>query len=276
MENSTRAPFWGPQTSYLNFCEEDYIVTRYIAEFINTLSSLVYVIYGIHGLVQLRHEKNAGSRAIAYCGLMGVGICSAGYHMTLKYHTQMSDELSMHLLTTPLVYRILSFQTSPQHSRTVGIILALLFTVVMVVHMVMDEFLLHATTFGMAVYLIATRTLKIIPREIPDPATRKRIQTVALFGCASFIFGYLVWLVDNWACRVLTTTRRSVGLPLAFFLELHGWWHVFTAIGGYIAVAVIDLITSGEVRKDSAERLAWPLPAVARLAGAEAGLKKEA
>lgn len=89
----------------------------------------------------------------------------------------------MHLLTTPLLYRILSFQTSPERTRIVGIILSLLFTVVMVVHMVMDEFLLHAVTFGTAVYLIATRTLKIIPRQIPDPVTRKNIQSVALFGC---------------------------------------------------------------------------------------------
>lgn len=268
-------PFWGPQTSYLNFCEEDYVITRYIAEFINTLSSFVYIAYGIYGLSKLRHKPNASSRSIPYFGLIGVGVCSAGYHMTLKYHTQMSDELSMHLLTTPLLYRILSFQTSPERTRIVGIILSLLFTVVMVVHMVMDEFLLHAVTFGTAVYLIATRTLKIIPRQIPDPVTRKNIQSVALFGCASFIFGYLVWLIDEWACRVLTKTRQAVGLPLAFLFELHGWWHVFTAIGGYIAVAIIDLLTSGEVRNDSTEHLAWPIPVIARLTARGNGLARK-
>ncbi|KAB8274633.1 alkaline phytoceramidase [Aspergillus minisclerotigenes] len=275
MEHSTLTPFWGPQTSYLNFCEEDYVITRYIAEFINTLSSFVYIAYGIYGLSKLRHKPNASSRSIPYFGLIGVGVCSAGYHMTLKYHTQMSDELSMHLLTTPLLYRILSFQTSPERTRIVGIILSLLFTVVMVVHMVMDEFLLHAVTFGTAVYLIATRTLKIIPRQIPDPVTRKNIQSVALFGCASFIFGYLVWLIDEWACRVLTKTRQAVGLPLAFLFELHGWWHVFTAIGGYIAVAIIDLLTSGEVRNDSTEHLAWPIPVIARLTAGGNGLAQK-
>ncbi|KAB8236411.1 hypothetical protein ETB97_010339 [Aspergillus alliaceus] len=274
MDHAALTPFWGPQTSYLNFCEEDYVITRYIAEFINTLSSFVYVLYGIYGLSKLCHKKHAGSRSIPYFGLIGVGVCSAGYHMTLKYHTQMSDELSMHLLTTPLLYRILSFQTTPQHTRTVGIILSLLFTIVMVVHMVMDEFLLHAVTFGMAVYLIATRTLKIIPRQIPDPATRKKVQSIALFGCASFIFGYLVWLIDDLACRVLRSTRQTVGLPLAFLLELHGWWHVFTAIGGYIAVAVIDLITSGEMHHDPIGQLAWPLPVAARLAGGATEVKK--
>ncbi|PWY78993.1 arylsulfatase [Aspergillus eucalypticola CBS 122712] len=186
------------------------------------------------------------------------------------------DELSMHLLTTPLLYRILSFQATPQYTKTVGIVLSVLFTIVMVVHMVMDEFLLHAVTFGTAVYLIATRTLKIIPREIPDVEDRKRIQNVALFGCASFIFGYLVWLVDEWVCQSLIGARHAVGLPVAFLLELHGWWHVFTAIGGYIAVAIIDLITSGELQRDSVAQLAWPLPTVARLLGPAGGeMKRE-
>ncbi|GCB27680.1 alkaline ceramidase YPC1 [Aspergillus awamori] len=272
---SAISPFWGAPTSYLNFCEEDYVITRYVAEFINTLSSFVYILYGIYGLWQLHSRRQTGPRSITYCGLIGVGVCSAGYHMTLKYHTQMSDELSMHLLTTPLLYRILSFQATPQYTKTVGIILSVLFTIVMVVHMVMDEFLLHAVTFGAAVCLITTRTLKIIPREIPDVEARKRIQSVALFGCASFIFGYLVWLIDEFVCQSLIGARHAVGLPVAFLLELHGWWHVFTAIGGYIAVAVIDLITSGEVQRDSVAQLAWPLPTVARLLGPAAEETKQ-
>lgn len=89
----------------------------------------------------------------------------------------------MHLLTTPLLYRILTFQASAQRTRLVGVILLTLFTIVMVVHMVMDEFLLHAISFGLAVYLIATRTLKIIPQQVPDPATRKTLRNIAFFGC---------------------------------------------------------------------------------------------
>lgn len=149
----------------------------------------------------------------------------------------------MHLLTTPVVYRILTFQTTPQYTSVVRVLLSLLFTVVMVVHMVMDEFLLHAVTFGLAVYLIATRTLKLIPQQVSDPVARKNVQSVAIFGCCefsmikyltglsvnnspnqvSFIFGYLVWLIDEWACAHLTNARHFVGLPFAFLLELHGW-----------------------------------------------------
>ncbi|KAJ5267167.1 hypothetical protein N7478_009975 [Penicillium angulare] len=268
-------PLWGPQTSYLNFCEEDYVITRYVAEFINTFSSLVYILYGIHGLVQLRQKDNATLRRVSYCGLIGVGVCSGGYHMTLKYHTQMSDELSMHLLTTPLLYRILTFQTSPERTRLIGGILLAMFTIVMVVHMVMDEFLLHAVSFGLAVWLIARRTIKMIPDQIPDLLFRKKIQRLSFFGCFFFLFGYSVWLIDEFACAHLTRIRHAIGLPLAFLFEFHGWWHVFTAIGGYVAVTTVDLITSGEVHEDRTASLAWPVPLMARLVHPSAEAKKQ-
>ena len=101
----------------------------------------------------------------------------------------------MHLLTTPLLYRILIFQASPQRTKIIGIILATLFTIVMVVHMVMDEFILHAVTFGLAVYLIATRTLKIIPQQVPDPSIRRSIRNIAFFGCCMFPY-HLITLIS--------------------------------------------------------------------------------
>ncbi|KAK6337261.1 hypothetical protein TWF730_002668 [Orbilia blumenaviensis] len=196
--------------------------------------------------------------------------------MTLKYHTQMSDELSMHLLTTPMVYRLLTFKSNPQRTRLVAVILTSLFTVVMVTHMVMDEFLLHATAFGLAVYLIATRTHNLISQQVLDQRIKKNLRSTARFGCFSFAFGYFVWLLDHWLCQLLTSTKHSVGLPVAFFLELHGWWHIFTCIGGYIGVALIDEITLDEVREDPTHRLAWPVPLVVRLlAGAGTSPKQE-
>lgn len=51
-------------------------------------SNMDKVAYGIYGLLGNPRSIN-GSRLISYCGLIGVGVCSAAYHMTLKYHTQM-------------------------------------------------------------------------------------------------------------------------------------------------------------------------------------------
>ncbi|KAJ5165950.1 hypothetical protein N7492_006246 [Penicillium capsulatum] len=273
--DSITLPFWGPPTSYLNFCEEDYVITRFIAEFINTLSSFVYIAYGIYGLRFLNQRQQAGYRSISYYGLIGVGVCSAGYHMTLKYHTQMSDELSMHLLTTPLLYRILTFKASPQRTKIIGIALLASFTVVMVVHMVMDEFLLHAVSFGLGVYMIAARTLKIVAQQVPEPNLQKKIRHIAIFGSFCFLFGYFVWLIDNFGCGGLIAIRTIVGVPVGFLFEFHGWWHVFTGIGGYTAVAIIDLTTAGEVHQDPTDLFAWPLSPVARVLGPDPEMAKK-
>jgi len=256
-------PFWGPPTSYLNFCEEDYVISRYVGEFINSLSSLTFVLYGIYGLATSSTFPR-GPRLVSYLGLMGVGICSGGYHMTLKYHTQMADELSMHLLTTPLIYRLLTSKATPERTRTVGIILSVLFTIVMVTHMVMDEFLLHATAFGSSVYTIASRGLRL-SKQIPDPYTRALVRNASIFGCLSFATGYALWLIDEFACQYLIQARHAIDLPFAFLLEFHGWWHVLTAIGGYAAVEVVNILTEENVSTKAIDSLAWPVPQMTKL-----------
>ncbi|THC96212.1 hypothetical protein EYZ11_004290 [Aspergillus tanneri] len=78
-------PFWGLPSSK----------AKYVAEFINTLTNLVYgrqrrVFYAIYGLYKLRQKSNTGFiRVLPYWGLMTVGVCSAIYHASLQYHTQM-------------------------------------------------------------------------------------------------------------------------------------------------------------------------------------------
>ncbi|GAO17317.1 hypothetical protein UVI_02044750 [Ustilaginoidea virens] len=170
----------------------------------------------------------------------------------------------MHLLTAPLLYRVLTFQTNPRCAKWTGIGLFALFTLIMVTHMVMDEFLLHAATFAVSVYVIATRMLKLITAQVPDAHIEDRFRKTAALGLASFGLGYLFWLVDSWTCWLLTDMRHAVGLPWAFLLELHGWWHVFTCIGGYIAVALVDMLTSGRVAEDPTASLAWPVSVVGR------------
>lgn len=68
-------------------------------------------------------------------------------------------------------------------------------------------------TSEMSHFLAAVRCPNLVSREL-----ELRICTV------NFAFGYFVWLLDDWLCSLLTSMKRSAGLPLAFFLELHGWY----------------------------------------------------
>lgn len=102
----------------------------------------------------------------------------------------------MHLLTTPLIYRLLTFKASAQRTTIVGVILSILFTIVMVTHMVMDEFILHAVSFGTGVYIIGNRTLRLIPQVAPNKYVEKRLRNVAVFGCGRRTCSFCVRMLD--------------------------------------------------------------------------------
>ncbi|PYH86288.1 alkaline ceramidase family protein [Aspergillus uvarum CBS 121591] len=253
--------FWGPPTSHANFCEEDYTMTRYIAEFINTLTNLTYILYALHGLRHLPHHPSPSlARLVPYYGLIGVGLCSAGFHMSLKYHTQMMDDLSMLLTTTPLLHRVLTVNTSARTSSRVALVLGAALLSLAAVHIATDELVLHAVSFVGSVTAIGVRTMQLIQqRTVRGSVARTELWRLVRFGAVIFNVGYAVWLVDGWVCQVLRRWRAAVGVPWAFGLELHGWWHIFTGVGAYTFIAVIDYLVSGAEHTDLQRSVAWPL-----------------
>jgi len=53
-------------------------------------------------------------------------------------------------------------------------------------------------------------------------------------------------------------------MPWAFVFELHGWWHIFTGIGAYVGMALVEyLITIEDGKADKVEEgFVWPVKAV--------------
>jgi dihydroceramidase len=81
-------PYWGYTNAQSNYCEEDHIITTYIAEFINTLTNAVYLFYAYKGLKSNSNRPDAALRNFPYLGIAGVGIGSAVFHATMKNYTQ--------------------------------------------------------------------------------------------------------------------------------------------------------------------------------------------
>ncbi|CAO3587980.1 unnamed protein product [Absidia cylindrospora] len=86
--------YWGPATSSVDWCEENYKHSFYIAEFWNTISSFAMVVLGLLGI--LAHHKSLGWRlSNGYLMIVVVGIGSVLFHGTLQYEHQMWDEVPM-------------------------------------------------------------------------------------------------------------------------------------------------------------------------------------
>ncbi|RWS21284.1 alkaline ceramidase 3-like protein, partial [Leptotrombidium deliense] len=91
----TAVGYWGKVTSTLDWCEENYDTTFYIAEFWNTLSNLFMIVPPAFSCFRSFKTGNDTRLLLCYALLTLVGIGSWLFHMTLKYEMQLLDELPM-------------------------------------------------------------------------------------------------------------------------------------------------------------------------------------
>ncbi|KAL4696909.1 hypothetical protein H8959_002607 [Pygathrix nigripes] len=66
-----RDGYWGPTTSTLDWCEENYSVTWYIAEFWNTVSNLIMIIPPMFGAIQSVRDGLEKRYIASYLALTG-------------------------------------------------------------------------------------------------------------------------------------------------------------------------------------------------------------
>ncbi|CBX92641.1 similar to alkaline ceramidase [Plenodomus lingam JN3] len=260
---------YGPVTSNHNFCEEDYVITPYIAEFVNTLTNATYVIYGVYGLLRVRTHKEGGylsTLAFPYWGLIGVGVLSAYFHATLKYHSQMGDDLSMFLAAGAVLHQLLCFNASVAERRKYT--LAIMGTVlpVSVYHVWADEIIAHEITFAIMIFLVSKYARALIKKQVRSEDHRKKLGSMATFGISMGLFGYFLWNIDFHLCGYVTTFKHWLGLPWGFLFELHAWWHIFTGIAAYVGMAVVEyLVTIEEEREGGFEEgFVWPVRGLMR------------
>lgn len=162
--------------------------------------------------------------------MIGVGIFSALYHTSLKYHTQMSDELSMHLAIGTVLQQVWTFQEPVKvQRRNTAIILGVLIPFV-IYHCVTDEFVLHVALFFCMCWIVAYRVRYIIHIRIREREHRQRLRKLLTFASVTALTSYGIWNIDVNLCSTLTQWKRQLGVPWGILLELHGWWHIGTAV----------------------------------------------
>lgn len=117
--SDTSDGIWSPHTATIDWCEANYEVTKYIAEFWNTVSNLVMILLPTYGVYwswthsEFARKHSTSSRAlfvvptsIVLCniGLVLVGVGSWLFHMTLLYPAQLLDEIPMIFGSALLIY----------------------------------------------------------------------------------------------------------------------------------------------------------------------------
>jgi len=103
-ERNPLVGFWGKPTSTLDWCEENYIQSPYIAEFWNTITNLSMILPALVGLWNWHKFHLEMRYLMAYLALLLVGVGSLLFHGTLLYSMQLLDELPMLILAAFLLF----------------------------------------------------------------------------------------------------------------------------------------------------------------------------
>ena len=145
-----RVGYWGPPDSLIDFCEPNYAVTFWIAEFYNTLSSIPFVIWGIIGLILTHKFATQEFRfKLCYMSLMVIGCGSTLFHATLRFKYQMLDEMPMLWYTTVALYCVLTLESPPGQTHwRLAILLVSKAAAEIVLYVVFEIWLIFFIGFG--------------------------------------------------------------------------------------------------------------------------------
>ncbi|KAJ1532544.1 Alkaline ceramidase 3, partial [Cladochytrium tenue] len=73
----------------------NYVVTRYLAEFWNAISNGWFILLALGGLATVHRLQLGWRAAVSFMWIAAVGLGSFAFHATLKFESQMMDELPM-------------------------------------------------------------------------------------------------------------------------------------------------------------------------------------
>jgi dihydroceramidase len=229
-----RIGYWGSPTANIDWCEDNYAVSPYVAEFWNAMSSLSFLVTSAVGVyLTLKYELESRF-LICFGSIFIMGFGSVMFHSTLLRSTQILDEIPMVLsgLTFMYIIRCMKDQELDEEKRkaqqkNLGIFLTAIGTLFTAIYLLLPE----NPTFVQAAFVsvvcyITVESFRMHSQCEDHPEARAVIELAGL----SFVTGSLLWLIEPRVCFY-------VG-----WLNLHAWWHLLVCYGVYLCVVFYKYI----------------------------------
>jgi dihydroceramidase len=209
----------------VDWCEPNYAVLSGVAEFWNTLSSLVMVVLGVAGLWRWWSGGPSPERRFAwgFAGLALVGAGSAAFHGTLTRGAQALDELPMvwlGLVGVWIVQRRDHPRQGPDGMAAAMSAYAVVFTLAYL--LATDWFTLFVLTYA---GLVAWTVIRSARHTWLQPST-EAMRTL-------FVAAALTYLGSLSLCWVPEHVLLPCDHP-AQAAQLHAWWHLGAGFGTYL------------------------------------------
>ncbi|KAK4454667.1 ceramidase-domain-containing protein [Podospora aff. communis PSN243] len=239
-----RTGFWGEQTSTLNWCEEDYNITYYCAEAVNTATNLVFMWLGFKGLQNVISYSHDSAFILAFLGYIVVGLGSMAFHASLKYSMQLADELPMIYTVCIMSYIAFSYGKSPKVKASIAVALVGIACFISVYYLYAKDPVFHQVAYGLLTlsstirgfYVTEVDVKSALRKRVPEEVDQRmhQIRTLAVSGIVMFLAGFFIWNMDNIFCHHLVHARNQIQLPWSVVLEGHGWWHILTGLAYHL------------------------------------------
>lgn len=215
------AGYWGPTDALVDWCEANYAVTQFIAEFYNTVSSFPLILLSVIAVAVGVMGKRLEMRfLVTFLSLGFVGVGSALFHATMRYWGQLFDEVPMMLGSLSLLYCIYTTDLSPKQSHwrisTMFISWGLLNVYL---YIFQQQYALFLINYG-GQTLISVIFGYTKCRPFSTPLSNK------LFFCCVGIYamGLSCWIIDQRWCSLMQP------------FQLHAFWHICAGYGSYLGV----------------------------------------
>jgi len=164
--------------------------------------------------------------------LLVLGIGSFLFHATLRQTMQLVDDVSMLLLAWSMLQSVCAVRQTPTLVWAINTGLTVSVCAFAAFYVWTGEILYHTFGFLTMMSFLTGRSRYIIHWMEPRLAGKeRRWNSRTWLSMFWTMFGYVLWTIDLEFCKELRELRTRVGLPWAWVLELHGWWHVLTAMG---------------------------------------------
>lgn len=249
--------FWGEPTSTIDWCEENYVVTNYIAEIVNTVTNAAFILLAGFSLIKVITQRIETRFLLVAIGFITVGFGSWMFHMSLLYEYQLLDELPMIYATCVPYWIVFEWGKSRARSIRIACEISAFAIILTVVYLYNRNPSIHQTAYGILTGVVMLKSHFLVKEHVKDVEARKVLNTLIIWGLAYIVAGYFLWNMDIHFCSTWRSLRRFIGLPYGFVLEGHGWWHLFTGIGVYHYLVYLQYLRQFLINKQDQYQVNW-------------------
>ncbi|CAF0869529.1 unnamed protein product [Adineta steineri] len=227
----SKVGYWSPSTSSIDWCERNYAVTYYIAEFWNCISSLLMCLLSIILIIRGLYNKIEHRFLLLSLSFGLVGFGSAYFHGTLTHFGQMADELPMvysMIVWWFILFRMNKVKLASRISPTdililCGIFYGFLWTYVHSLQTFVLVFQVHFTL------MVLGGIIKLIYLYRQTQHYTYKIMYLVIVYVGLLVPACICWIIDQQLCERMNSIN-------GFNPQLHAWWHLFCGFDSYIGV----------------------------------------